>query len=92
MILMNCNDKLFEIVTNLKSPRFKNEKLRNKLMLEILDIHFEILNNTRLNRNIKRRIKKAWSYGLPLDTYEQLRLKNGLEARHIELIIGENNE
>ena len=69
------------------STKFQNERQLNILMTEILNIHADIMVSGKVNRKLKRRIRKAWKIGLPFDLYQRLGLYKALEARHIELII-----
>lgn len=78
---------LKKIVDDLDNPRFKNERQLIKLMGEILNIHNELFGKKKIDRKIKRRIKKVFGYGLPYDLYQQLGLYNALEERHIKLLM-----
>lgn len=86
---MTALDKLFIIVTSLKSPKFENERQLVKIMDEILSIHEDIISSKRVTRKIRRRIKAVWKHQLPYDLYEKIGLLNGINARHIKMIIKE---
>lgn len=80
-------DKLMKIIGELKSPKFKDERQVFLLINEILSIYTDIIKDNRVNRKIRRRIKKVWKHGLPYDLYEQLGLSQGIAGRHIKMIM-----
>ena len=69
------------------SPKFKNERQLMRIMTEILNIHAEMMVSGKVDRKMRRRIKKVWKHDLPLDLYKQLGLHKALEAKHIKLIL-----
>lgn len=86
---MTPPEKLMEIVDRLPSPKFRNPKMKAKLMIEILDIHNSILTKKKVDRKARRKIKRLWEYGLPYNLYDQLDLPSALKARHIKMICEE---